>query len=363
MLIAIGYLAAAVTLAGAQSDGQPDVWVMQDSGVSVSLRGLFAVDARVAWAAGAEGTWLRTTDGGNTWHSGQVVGSETLDFRDVHAFGPDTAVLLSAGSPGRVVRTEDGGRTWRMIYNDDRPEVFFNCMDFEPGNDGEAGGRRGYIIGDAIEGRFQMLTTTDTGRSWQRLSPSDPPQPVAGEAQFAASGSCLQARRNGRVWFITGGAAARVFSSSDAGQAWRVAATPLLQGEGSQGGFSIAGVDQKSAVIVGGDYRVEEGTERNYAVTRDGGRTWLAAAGVSPRGFRSAAIVLAADLSEGATSQLITVGPSGTDVSTDAGANWEPLSDEGFHAISATRAGDAVWAAGSDGRIARLREGQVTSDR
>src|SRR5689334_22487936 len=84
-------------------------WVLQTSGTTASLRGLSAVDSKVAWASGTGGTSLRTTDGA-TWRAATVPGAESLDFRDVEAFDARSAYLLSSG-PGdksRVYKTADG---------------------------------------------------------------------------------------------------------------------------------------------------------------------------------------------------------------------------------------------------------------
>ena len=43
-------------------------WEPLDSGVSVNLRGLSVASPTVAWASGVNGTIVRTTDGGTTWH-------------------------------------------------------------------------------------------------------------------------------------------------------------------------------------------------------------------------------------------------------------------------------------------------------
>ena len=63
----------------------PIAWQPQLSGTTVRLRGVSAVSALVAWASGANGTILRTTDGGRTWTPRPVPGAETLDFRDIDA--------------------------------------------------------------------------------------------------------------------------------------------------------------------------------------------------------------------------------------------------------------------------------------
>ena len=55
----------------------------QQSGTPNQLIGISAVNSRVAWAAGASGTFTVTTDGGDTWRAGVVPGAEALQFRDV----------------------------------------------------------------------------------------------------------------------------------------------------------------------------------------------------------------------------------------------------------------------------------------
>src|SRR5581483_1330200 len=93
-------------------------WAPQNSGTTSSLRGMSVVDGKIAWASGTRGTYLRTTDGGETWTPAQVAGAETLDFRDVQAFDASTAYLLAAG-PGeasRIFKTTDGGAHWTAQY-------------------------------------------------------------------------------------------------------------------------------------------------------------------------------------------------------------------------------------------------------
>ncbi|MFY9793471.1 MAG: hypothetical protein WAJ99_19995, partial [Candidatus Sulfotelmatobacter sp.] len=71
----------------------------QPSNTTENLRGVSAVSQQVAWASGTHGTFLRTTDGGRSWISGQVPGATTLDFRGVVAFSADEAFMMSSG-PG-----------------------------------------------------------------------------------------------------------------------------------------------------------------------------------------------------------------------------------------------------------------------
>ncbi len=90
----------------------------QTSGTDASLRGLDVVDDQIAWASGAEGTVLRTIDGGNTWENVSIATADTIDFRDIEAFSADEAVVLSAGYPGVVLKTTDGGQTLEPLRQD-----------------------------------------------------------------------------------------------------------------------------------------------------------------------------------------------------------------------------------------------------
>jgi len=331
-----------LALVASSAFGEGDVaWELQDSGVEVSLRGLSAVSERVAWASGADGTWVRTADGGASWQQGRIPGAEELGVRDVHAFDDRHALALTIASPGRIYRTHDGGDSWEMVFEDDRAGVFFNCMDF-------ADDQRGYAVGDPIDGRFLLIETVDGGETWAALSVLERPDPVPGEAQFAASGTCLQAEGE-QIWIGTGGSVARVFRSQDRGRQWKVSSTPLQQGTASKGVFGVLFWSETDGIVVGGDYTEEGNATRSAALTSDGGASWGTEYAMPPGGFRSAVV----SYEVGGRTVLVAVGPSGSDLSPDAGRSWVAIAGPGFHVVSIAPDG-AIWAAGAEGRIARL---------
>ena len=80
---------------------------------------------RVAWASGANGTVLRTVDGGVNWQAAPCPAPSTLDFRDVDAMSEHVAYVLSIG-PGeasRIYKTTDGGEHWDLQFQDTDPSV------------------------------------------------------------------------------------------------------------------------------------------------------------------------------------------------------------------------------------------------
>lgn len=320
-------------------------WVAQTSGVTVRLRGVSAVNRRVAWASGASGTYARTTDGGRTWRAGVVPGAEGLDFRDVDAFDADTAYLLAIGEgeSSRIYKTQDGGAHWALQFQNRRASAFYDCMAFWTR-------ARGLAISDPVGGRFLVITTEDGGRTWKEAGASGMPASMAGEGGFAASGTCVTVGGASDAWFGTGGpAGARVFRSHDGGRSWESSATPLATGKAA-GVFSLSFWDSSRGAAVGGDYTLEKESARNAALTGDGGKSWRAVGERRPAGYRSC--VARVPGTRGPT--LLAVGPSGSDYSTDGGRTWAPLGTEGFHALSVARGGEVAWAVGEQGRIARL---------
>ena len=325
-------------------------WIGQTSGTTVRLRGVSAVSNRVAWASGASGTYARTTDGGRTWQAGQVPGAAELDFRDVDAFDAETAYLLAIG-PGersRIYKTTDGGRSWTLQFQNRRPEAFYDCMAFWDRS-------RGIAMSDPVNGRFLVVRTEDGGRTWNETDPSGMPPALEGEGGFAASGTCVAVGGVAHAWFGTGGPLGpRIFRSKDGGRTWQTSAAPLEAGK-SAGVFSLAFADARRGLAVGGDYTKEQEVGRNAAQTFDGGRTWRAlAASGRPGGYRSCVAYMPGTRGR----KLVAVGPSGSDYSLDGGRTWASLGPGGFHAFSVAPQGDAAWAVGENGRVARLQRPQ-----
>lgn len=326
-------------------------WVEQTSGTTARLRGVSAVNDKVAWASGANGTCLRTTDSGATWQLLKVPGAEALDFRDVEAFDANTAYLLSIGEgdKSRIYKTTDGGQTWKLQFTNRNPKAFFDAMAFWDVNHGIA-------VSDPPTdsslnaGRLLVIKTVDGGATWQQVSASSLPPALHKEAAFAASGTCITVQGRKNVWIATGGGAARVFRSTDAGDTWQVFPTPIAIGKPSSGIFSIAFKDGKNGVIVGGDYTNEAEARDQVATTTDGGQTWTPARTLPKRFLSGAAFT------GGRDARLIAVGPAGTDFSLDNGASWSNLSSPGYHAVSF--AGAAGWAVGEGGRIAKYDSGK-----
>lgn len=319
----------AFVAAGANA-GKPAIEA-QDSGVTVRLRGISAVDAQVAWASGREGTVLRTVDGGAHWQDVSVPDAGELDFRDVEGFDADTAVVLSIG-PGaasRVYRTEDGGRTWTLALKNGDERAFFDCMAFN--------GQRGWMLGDPVDGHYQVRATEDGGRTWRLWQ--NGPAAMENEAAFAASGSCIAVGFRNQLLVAGGGAAARVHVYRPDTRSWTAQDTAIPYRVPAAGIFSATG----NGLLVGGDF------ERETV----GGAAWISfgidgtrvAPLPAPPGYRSGAACRNA-------SDCVAVGPTGADWFD--GRRWSALSATGYDAVDLEPAEAVAWASGDQGRIARI---------
>ena len=121
----------------------------QSTGTKARLRGLCVVSDKVVWASGADGTVVRTVDGGTHWTAGVVPGAADLDFRDVHAFDDRKAFLLSigAGEKSRIYQTIDGGASWTIRFHNRDPKVFLDALEFWDADHGIA-------LGDPVDGQI-----------------------------------------------------------------------------------------------------------------------------------------------------------------------------------------------------------------
>lgn len=345
--------AAAAPAAARTQAGPPDPpalsWSDVPTGSTAQFRGLAAVSRKVAWVSGTRGTVLRTVDGGRTWEDVSPGGDTgTLQFRDIEAFDARRAVILSIGPGGdsRVYRTENGGGTWERTFTNTDPAAFYDCFDFWDS-------RHGLALSDPVDGAFRVLRTDDGGVSWAVVDPAGMPAALPGEFAFAASGTCLVTAGRSRAWIASGGgAASRVFQSTDRGRTWTVSTTPVASAPAG-GIFSLAVRGKRDLVAVGGDFTAPSVGSDAAAYSTDAGSTWAAAGALS--GYRSGAAWLNQPGGRGpGPGNVIAVGPTGSDLSRDAGRTWTPLDTGSLDSVECTRNG-ACWGSGADGRVAVLR--------
>jgi photosystem II stability/assembly factor-like uncharacterized protein len=321
----------------------------QASGTVNRLQAVSPVNASVVWASGVGGTFTVTTDGGDTWRAGVVPGAEALQFRDVEGVDARTAYLLSAGSgtDSRIYKTTNGGRIWKLQFQNEDPNAFYDCFDFWTPD-------RGITFSDAVNGRFPAIKTTN-GRTWRDIG-DQMPEAQAGEAAFAASGTCVATQGGKRAWIATGAAEkARILATTDGGATWDAYDTPIVQGTPSSGGFSVAFRDPFRGILAGGELDTDPDLPQgpNVAVSTDGGKSW-STDGIGQNPFPGAIFGLSYVPGFGQRT-VVATGPGGTAWSRNEGRSWTnlPADVTGFWAV-AFAGRKAGWLVGTEGRIIKL---------
>ena len=314
-------------------------WTPQVSNTTSSLRGLSVVSENVVWASGSKGTILRTLDAGAHWELRSVKGGQSLDFRDIVAFDANSALTMSSGTgaDARVYLTRDGGTTWKLVLPNPDKTGFFDAMKFWDR-------KHGILLGDPVEGRFTIFVTNDGGQTWGKAAQ---PPALKDEGAFAASGTCLALFGRRDAWFGSGGpGGGRVFHTSNRGNSWTIAATPLTGQTAASGIFSVKFIDASHGLAVGGDYQKPDSTDRTIAITNDGGKNWTTPQVALMGGFRSAITYLKRERI------LIAVGTSGSDFSSDGGQTWASISKDSLNAVAHYE--NHLWAVGPKGVIFKL---------
>ncbi len=306
-----------------------------------SLRGLHVVNENIIWASGSGGTVLRSVDGGKVWEVETISGAEENDFRSIYAWNENEALVFGVAGPGFGYKTTDGGKNWTVVFEDSTKGLFFNSLKF-------ADAKNGLAVSDPVDGKFFVIRTENAGEDWTLVE--NIPHSMEGEANFAASNTCIEFLPSGKAWMASGGMAARVFYSEDWGKSWDVVKTPMIRGLSSSGIFSISFKNGKEGVIVGGIYD-QPGLNSNIAAySFDGGERWLPAV-CMPKEYRSCV----QHVSDGNSTFVFAIGKTGCDYSDDKGMNWQFSGESGFYTFRPVQGKLLGYAAGANGKISKVK--------
>jgi photosystem II stability/assembly factor-like uncharacterized protein len=244
-----------------------------------------------------------------------------MEFRSIAQTLKDV-FILTIGNPAILYKFSKTSNDKKIVYQEFNPKVFYDSMQFYNELDGIA-------VGDPIDGCLSIITTHDGGNSWQKLPCNNAPKVIDGEAVFAASNTNIVIKNN-KTWIVTGGKKARVFLSNDIGLNFKTIETPIIQGQNMTGIFSADFYDDKTGIIVGGNYDAPNSNFDNKAITKNGGKSWKLVS--QNMGFGYASCVQYIPNSKG--NELVSVGLNGLFYSNDGALSWTKLSDnKNLHTI------------------------------
>jgi photosystem II stability/assembly factor-like uncharacterized protein len=323
--------AIAITIA-AHANAQ---WINQN--VPLGFEGYIfdieTVDANTVWGtpydnstgtATPTASYVKTTDGGNTWTKGDIAGAATNDLvSNIWPLDSQTcyvAMYNSSAAGGGVYKTIDGGASWGLsgsnmfIQTTSFPDfVCFHDM------------QNGVAVGDPIGPThiFEIYYTADSGNTWTEVLYPDAPYATT-QTEYGVVNLFTTAQ--GHIWFGT--SEGDVYHSKDMGHTWTKSATGFPAYTNTSGArydiSDIAFTDSLNGIVM-------QINAVSYLVKRtsDGGATW---ADFTPTG---PFLISDIDAIPG-TGIFISAGSSnaggyGTSLSMDYGLTWTVLDSLASH--------------------------------
>lgn len=301
-------------------------WETRNSSFSRGYRGLnyiHAVDSMIAWGVSYDGSgnslyrteFSRTTDGGKTWTSGEIIPDDDYGIGNISAVNENIAwatVYYSGATQTNlcgVYKTTNGGSTWTHL-----PGVLQGSASFADNvyfwNENE-GICHGDVTGTGTSAYFEIYTTSDGGATWTRVPKANiggGANPASGEGGWT---SVIDAIGDSTVMF--GSNKAKLYISHDRGYNWTISATGITPA--TNGGINIiAFKDDMNGLVA------QTATTVVVKETHDGGATWQT---VTPTGdFFTNDFCYVPGTENTFVSTGASTGATGASYSTDGGHSW-----------------------------------------
>ncbi|MBP2616213.1 WD40/YVTN/BNR-like repeat-containing protein [Chryseobacterium jejuense] len=297
----------------------------------ISIRAIELYDNKV-WYSGSDSKF-GFVDLSNTKHQKQIrLSDEKLEFRTL---GQDknSFYTINIVSPARFFKINKKDLKSQIVYTDSAKTAFYDALHFV--ND-----KLAYTFSDADSDLLLKLAVYKDGK-WKMFTNNV--KLNDGEAAFAASNTNISSTRK-YVWIATGGKASRILRLNLKTEKLEIFNTPFIQGESSQGMYSIDFNDDQFGVAVGGDYTKQEANINNIATTHDGGETWQIQASGQNAGYMTCVKIKPGSKGK----EMIGVGDQHISYSSDFGKTWKKISDEKGLYVGQWIDGNKVVVAGKD---------------
>ncbi|HNM26419.1 MAG TPA: hypothetical protein PKL15_13350, partial [Saprospiraceae bacterium] len=261
LLLACPLTAQWIPRAAGQYDNSDWVDQIRIADSSHIWAGITNLNVYYGWTTGVLPRLTHTTDGGLSWQTLTIPGTEDYLGWGLSLLGPDTVYwsLNRRASPNdRLYRSVDDGQTWDLLLQDTAAGYqvhFFNAS-------------KGLVY----RGPYNTKYTTDGGLSWN--TPASVPAGLADQGIFYYPGSDTEVEGNS---FFAGLEDGTFLKTTDFGQTWQAWPTPLslplsdLAFENDQTGLAVSAFtvfDTASGNWISG------GQVPRMIRTTDGGQNW-----------------------------------------------------------------------------------------
>ncbi|WP_284464262.1 glycosyl hydrolase [Chryseobacterium sp.] len=303
----------------------------------ISIRALEVDDSKV-WYSGTDSKF-GFVDIKDYKNQKQIrLSEEKLQFRTL-AQDKNSFYAINIESPGRFFKIDKKDLKSQIVFTDTTKTAFYDALHFV--ND-----KLAYTFCDADKDHLLKLAVYRDGR-WGMFK--NDVLLNDGEAAFAASNTNISSTKK-YVWIATGGKASRILRLNLKTEKLEIFKTPFIQGESSQGMYSIDFNEDQFGIAVGGDYTKQDANINNIATTNDGGETWQIQASGHNAGYMTCVKIKPGSKGK----EIIAVGDQHISYSSDFGKTWKKISDEKGLYVCQWIDGNRVVLAGKD-RVVMLK--------
>ncbi|MCY0970193.1 WD40/YVTN/BNR-like repeat-containing protein [Chryseobacterium wangxinyae] len=276
----------------------------------ISIRALEIYDHKV-WYSGTDSKF-GYVDLKDSKNRKQIkLSDEKLQFRTL-AQDENSFYAINIESPAYFFKIDKEAMISQIVFTDLSKAAFYDAFHF-------VNEELAFAFSDTDDNRLK-LTMYKHGE-WSFFKNNIKLNP--GEAAFAASNTNIASAKN-YVWIATGGKSSRVLKLNLNSQQIEVFNTPFVQGESSQGMYSIDFANEIFGIAVGGDYTKQEANINNIATTNDGGQTWQIHASGKNAGYMTCVQIKPGSKGR----EIIAIGDQHISYSSDFGKTWKKISDE-----------------------------------
>lgn len=248
-----------------------------------------------------------------------ILSDQKLQFRTL-AQDKNSFYAINIESPAYFFKINKKDLRSEIVFTDTAKTAFYDALHFV--NDQLA-----YTFSDADKSNMLKLAVYRKG-TWGMLKNNVPLN--GGEAAFAASNTNIASTKK-YLWIATGGKSSRILRLNFKTEEIEMFNTPFIQGESSQGMYSIDFYGDQFGIAVGGDYTKQEENINNIATSNDAGRTWQIQASGKNAGYTTCVKIKPGSNGK----EIISVGDRHISYSSDFGKTWTKISDEkGFFVCS-----------------------------
>ena len=244
-------------------------YTTQNSGIpsqSFGAREYSIVDPNTAWITYFDGSGGQTypkyvgvtTNGGTNWKANLVSNLPTNALiSDVGAINGTTAFIVTApatgsGAANGLWKTTNSGTSWSKVSGVFGNSSFGNIVRFFDANNG-------LVIGDPINGKYEMYKTTDGGNTWTTLATA-PSTLISSEYGYVAGKVSL-----GEDLWLTSNTG-RILHTNDRGATWNSYFSPVDDFSGETSSASMSFSSSKHGLLI-------DNTAVLW-VTKDSGANW-----------------------------------------------------------------------------------------